>query len=118
MPVSISRLAACPPLSRTMRFASLAVARNVIGLALAVGIVLTVSTCLRAVEPPAAITAEQEKLFETRIRPLLAANCLECHGAKKQESGLRLDSRAALIEGGDSGERAVVPGDPERSLLI
>src|SRR5437762_4115191 len=69
-------------------------------------------------EPAASITPEQEKLFEEKVRPLLAANCFECHGAKKQESGLRLDSRAAVIEGGDSGERAVVPGDPDRSLLI
>src|SRR5207244_12673115 len=37
---------------------------------------------------------------------------------KKQESGLRLDSRSAAIDGGDSGERAIVPGDPDRSLLI
>src|SRR5207249_4449829 len=45
-------------------------------------------------------------------------NCLECHGAKKQESGLRLDSRSGVIDGGDSGERAAIPGDPDRSLLI
>src|SRR5438045_8884519 len=73
---------------------------------------------LPADEPPAPITVEQEKLFEEKVRPLLASNCFECHGPKKQESGLRLDSRAALIEGGDSGERAVVPGEPDRSLLI
>src|SRR4051812_21951675 len=73
---------------------------------------------LPAEEPAAAITPEQEKLFEEKVRPLLAANCFECHGPKKQESGLRLDSRAAVIEGGDSGERAVVPGEPDRSLLI
>src|SRR4051794_29960328 len=66
--------------------------------------------------PPA--TPEQEKFFEEKVRPVLAANCQDCHGAKKQESGLRLDSRQALIDGGDSGQRAVVPGDPERSLLI
>jgi mono/diheme cytochrome c family protein len=73
---------------------------------------------LLADEPPAAITPEQKKLFEEKVRPLLVANCYECHGPKKQESGLRLDSRAAVIEGGDSGERAVVPGDPDRSLLV
>src|SRR6266481_699322 len=71
-----------------------------------------------AAEEPSPITPEQERLFEEKVRPLLAANCWECHGAKKQESGLRLDSRPAVIEGGDSGERAVVPGDPERSLLV
>src|SRR6266850_5903038 len=81
------------------------------GCALAAGL-------LRGDERTPAVTPEQERFFEERVRPLLAANCLECHGAKKQESGLRLDSRPALIEGGDSGERAVVPGDPDRSLLV
>src|SRR4051812_35742446 len=66
--------------------------------------------------PPA--TPEQEKFFEEKVRPVLAASCQGCHGAKKQESGLRLDSRQAALDGGDSGQRAVVPGDPDRSLLI
>ena len=69
-------------------------------------------------EPPIAVTPAQERFFEDKVRPLLSSNCLECHGEKKQESGLRLDSRSAVIEGGDSGERAVVLGDPDRSLLI
>lgn len=64
------------------------------------------------------ITPEQERFFEEKVRPLLVTNCQECHSSKKQESGLRLDSRQALIDGGDSGQRAVVPGDPDRSLLI
>jgi mono/diheme cytochrome c family protein len=64
------------------------------------------------------ITPAQEEFFEEKVRPVLATNCLECHGAKKQESGLRLDSRQAAVEGGDSGERAVVPGEPDRSLLV
>src|SRR2546429_9550333 len=85
--------------------------------ALWIGLALAAAR-LPADEPTASITPEQEKLFEEKVRPLLAANCLECHGPKKQESGLRLDSRAAVIEGGDSGERAVVPGEPDRSLLI
>jgi mono/diheme cytochrome c family protein len=72
----------------------------------------------RSAEPLAAITPEQEKFFEEQVRPLLVTNCLECHGEKKQESGLRLDSRQAVLEGGDSGERVVVPGDPDRSLLV
>src|SRR5262245_56369703 len=76
------------------------------------------SARLHADEPAPPLTPEQEKLFEEKVRPLLAANCFECHGPKKQESGLRLDSRAAVIEGGDSGEKTVVPGDPERSLLV
>jgi hypothetical protein len=69
-------------------------------------------------QEPARISPEDETLFESKVRPILANHCLTCHGPKKQESGLRLDSRQALLEGGDSGQRAVVPGDPQRSLLI
>ncbi|SIO59037.1 Planctomycete cytochrome C [Singulisphaera sp. GP187] len=58
-----------------------------------------------------------EAFFEQKVRPILVASCAKCHGAKKQESGLRLDARAALIQGGDNGP-AVVPGDPAKSLLI
>jgi mono/diheme cytochrome c family protein len=68
-------------------------------------------------EPPR-VSPEDETFFESKVRPILAAHCLECHGPKKQESGLRLDSRQAVLAGGDSGERAIVPGDPQRSLLI
>lgn len=54
--------------------------------------------------------------FETHIRPVLAQQCFACHGAQKS-GGLRLDSRAGLLEGGASGP-AIVPGDPDRSLII
>jgi Protein of unknown function (DUF1549)/Protein of unknown function (DUF1553)/Planctomycete cytochrome C len=62
-------------------------------------------------------TAEQVRFFETRVRPVLVEHCDKCHGAKKQWAGLRLDSRAALLRGGDSGG-AIVPGKPQESLLI
>ncbi|MCZ6793769.1 MAG: PSD1 and planctomycete cytochrome C domain-containing protein [Planctomycetota bacterium] len=57
--------------------------------------------------------------FESRIRPLLAENCYECHSrqAKKLRGGLRLDSREGLRRGGDSGP-AIVPGKPAASLLV
>jgi hypothetical protein len=57
--------------------------------------------------------------FEKKVRPLLAARCYGCHGAAaaKVRGGLRLDSREAILAGGNSGP-AVVPGDPNRSLLI
>jgi mono/diheme cytochrome c family protein len=60
---------------------------------------------------------EQIRFFEVKIRPLLAENCFKCHGAEKQEENLRLDSRAAVLTGGDRGP-AVVPGKPDGSLLI
>jgi hypothetical protein len=56
--------------------------------------------------------------FESRVRPLLVENCHRCHStATKQRGNLLLDSRAGLLKGGDNGP-AVVPGHPERSLLI
>jgi len=60
---------------------------------------------------------DREAFFETRIRPVLAAKCLRCHGPSKTNNGLRVDRREALIGGGDSGP-AVVPGRPDQSLLI
>ncbi len=61
--------------------------------------------------------AKASLYFEQNIRPLLATKCLKCHGEKKQEGHLRLDSRASILKGGDSGP-AIVPGKPEESLLI
>ena len=58
-----------------------------------------------------------EKFFESHVRPLLVAKCLKCHGDQKQRGGLRLDSREAALEGGESGA-SLVPGDLKKSLLI
>ncbi len=55
--------------------------------------------------------------FEREIRPVLAAKCVQCHGEKKQEGGLRLDSREGLLAGGDSGP-VLTAGKPDESLLI
>src|SRR5437868_517784 len=65
----------------------------------------------QAAAPPAS-----GDFFEARIRPLLAANCYDCHTDQRM-GGLRLDSREALLKGGRSGP-AIVPGDPDKSLLI
>ena len=67
--------------------------------------------------PQQAISDEHLKFFETDVRPLLADHCLRCHGSKKQWADLRLDSRAAMLQGGDSGP-SVIPGQPDASLLI
>src|SRR5258705_5959271 len=64
----------------------------------------------------AAPTAASADYFESKIRPVLAANCYDCH-ADERMAGLRVDSREALLKGGRSGP-AIVPGDPEKSLLI
>ena len=64
----------------------------------------------------AAAAAQPNELFETRVRPLLAANCYACH-ADAAMAGLRVDSREALLRGGETGP-ALVPGDPEKSALL
>jgi hypothetical protein len=65
------------------------------------------------------LTPSQSEFFESKIRPLLADNCYKCHSAQseKVKGGLLLDSRDGILNGGDSGP-AIVPGDPEKSLLI
>jgi Protein of unknown function (DUF1549)/Protein of unknown function (DUF1553)/Planctomycete cytochrome C len=62
-------------------------------------------------------TKEDLAFFENRIRPLLVEHCQKCHGAKKQESGLRLDHREMMLAGGDRGA-AVDLADVEASLLL
>lgn len=66
----------------------------------------------------AAPTSQQIEFFESRIRPILAQECYECHStATKQKGGLVLDSRPGWQAGGDSGD-AIKPSDPQNSLLI
>src|SRR5258708_5184930 len=65
---------------------------------------------------PAQAGAASPAFFESAVRPVLAANCYDCHTDERM-GGLRLDSREGLLKGGKSGP-AIVPGDPEKSLLI
>ncbi len=51
------------------------------------------------------------------IKPLFATHCYACHGALKQEAGLRVDTAEAMRQGGDSGA-AVVSGAVDASLLL
>ena len=67
----------------------------------------------------AAPSPSQLQFFESKIRPVLVNNCYKCHSqqAEKVKAGLLLDTREAVLKGGDSGP-AIVPGDPDKSLLI
>jgi hypothetical protein len=66
-----------------------------------------------------AVAQEPEPDFRREVLPILERACFECHGhhARRVRGGLRMDGRDALLAGGDSGP-AVVPGDPDGSLLI
>ena len=62
-------------------------------------------------------SAEQIEVFEKQVRPLLVQNCNECHGAKKQEAGLRLDTHAGFLKGSDGGV-VFTAGNVEGSRLL
>src|SRR4029079_13140947 len=70
----------------------------------------------RQAPAPATAAPQSAEYFETSVRPVLAANCYDCHADEKM-GGLRLDSREGLLRGGKSGP-ALVPGDPDKSLII
>lgn len=81
-----------------------------------VGLVGGACCALTAAEEP---TAAGLRLFRERIEPVLIERCYACHSgeAKELQGGLRLDSREAIRQGGDSGA-AVSPGKPRESLLL
>jgi hypothetical protein len=87
----------------------------------ACGIFLTASQrqaqTARLIQEP---SREGLEFFEKKIRPALVENCYACHSvkSKKPQGGLLLDSIEAMLKGGSSGQPAIVPGDPEKSLLI
>src|SRR6266404_1510798 len=76
---------------------------------LRIPMLLLLARLMTAQEPAA-------EFFESRIRPVLSKNCFACHTTSKL-GGLQLDSREHLLQGGASGP-AIVPGEPESSLLI
>ncbi len=78
---------------------------------------IAVTSASAAPSDPAAL-----EFFEKKIRPVLTEHCYSCHSAdaaakKKLKGGLALDSRAALLVGGDSG-KVIVPGKPAESMLF
>ena len=64
------------------------------------------------------ITTEQSDFFETKIRPVLAESCYDCHNSvNKKKAGLALDYRDALLAGSENGD-VIEPGNPEDSPLF
>ncbi|MEZ6106692.1 MAG: DUF1549 domain-containing protein [Pirellulaceae bacterium] len=61
-----------------------------------------------------------DRLFALQVWPLLEAKCLGCHGNSNNdiEAGLDLSSRETLLQGGESGDPSLIPGDPDRGLLL
>lgn len=55
--------------------------------------------------------------FVREIQPILAEACVDCHGPEKQKGKLRLDTKEALLKGGEDGA-VIEPGHPEKSDLF
>jgi uncharacterized membrane protein len=60
---------------------------------------------------------ERQRYYVEKVRPLLEAKCIRCHGPDKQKGGYRLDQPELALIGGDSGKPAIKPGDPIGSHL-
>ena len=58
-----------------------------------------------------------ERFFDTRVAPILHRRCVGCHNPQLNNGGLSILERESLLKGGTRGP-AVLPGRPERSLLI
>jgi len=76
---------------------------------------IRMSAAGQADKPPVP-TQQQAEFFEANIRAVLIDTCGECH-LDDEDGSLRTDSREALLKGGESGP-AIVPGDPDKSLLV
>ncbi len=63
------------------------------------------------------LAADEQVDYLEQIKPILRERCFACHGALKQEVGLRLDTAALAITGGDSGA-VIQPGDAAASVLL
>ena len=83
---------------------------------------LVAGAAVVATQPQArAADAKGVEFFEVKIRPILAQNCIGCHGPEKQKGGLRLDTREHLIAGGKEDDKTIVVYDPakgDKMMLI
>ena len=61
--------------------------------------------------------ASRPEFYTTRVKPILDTNCARCHGGMNHRGGLNLSTRAAMLKGGHDGT-VLVPGDPDKSLLV
>lgn len=85
------------------------------GIILGLALLIVESLCMTVCHADESEYTVEE--FETQVRPILASQCLKCHGEHKQEGGLRLDTREAILKGGESGP-AIVPSHADQSLLM
>ena len=88
-------------------------------LAITAGLAFVTSPVLSAdLQPPAPSPQPGSVDFVRDVQPILSQHCYSCHGGKKHEGGLQWDHRSSALKGGDSGEPALVPGEPKKSLVL
>ena len=85
----------------------------------AIFVISPIAVLLAAAEEP---SADELNFFETKIRPVLVERCYKCHSAEalrqnKLKGELQLDTREAVLKGGETGP-GIVPGDVKASLLL
>lgn len=81
------------------------------------GPILLLGAMIASIYPRSVQAQEPNDWFESKVRPILVEHCYECHSGTKSKGGLLLDSKRGWSQGGQSGP-AILPGDPDQSLLI
>ncbi len=76
------------------------------------------SVCLAMAAAPAEAVPSDERYFAQRVRPILERHCFDCHSQDEAKGGLRLDTTAGLLRGGESGEPLLVAGRSAESYLL
>lgn len=79
---------------------------------------LLVTGAVRAADTTAAPDPNAPISYWKQIRPIFQAQCQGCHQPAKNKGGYVMTDFARLLAGGDSGEKAIIAGDPAKSLLI
>ncbi|HWB02663.1 MAG TPA: PSD1 and planctomycete cytochrome C domain-containing protein [Verrucomicrobiales bacterium] len=85
---------------------------------MAVRLPLTIAAALLAAAGAARAAEDPLAAFERDVRPLLKAQCFECHGGGKQRGGFRLDRKSGLLAGGDSEMPGIIEGKSAESHII
>ncbi len=87
-----------------------------VGLCVLAGLTLAWAEDVDMTKVPPASTKQVD--FVKDIQPLLETSCVKCHGADKQKSKYRMDTREAAIKGGSSEHAAIVVGDSAKSPMV
>ncbi|QDV69570.1 Planctomycete cytochrome C [Rosistilla carotiformis] len=80
--------------------------------------ICTTIICLTVAVQASLFADDNQVDYETQVKPLLRERCYACHGALKQEGGLRLDTGAFIRQGGDSGAAVDLEEEPQFNLIV